>query len=385
MHSQPPNPIARSFLCLVLTAMAFLGACVAPTSHVTKLSPEVVKAEQLKQQRLVITSGVAEQQRLANVVYPMLKASTSLCGKWVTTRMGVWYSNVHQFNKDYQAAARALGYSDTLMVVGVTKGSAAERAGFRVGDRLATVAGKPAPMGRTALEDFTKRITPLPAKRGVAPTESEPLQFAVYRQAGAPTSSPELEPISIQPDSVCAYGATALKDDALNAWADGQQVFVTTAMLRFAGSDDELALVVAHEVAHNAMRHLDAKKTNTGLGAVFGAILDVAAATQGINTGGGFTQSGMDAGALLFSQDFEREADYVGLYILARSGRPIAGAPDFWRKMAQEFPNAIKYAKTHPTSAERFIRLEETVAEIQAKQQSGKQIEPDLKSKGKPQ
>jgi predicted Zn-dependent protease len=37
-------------------------------------------------------------------------------------------------------------------------------------------------------------------------------------------------------------------------------------MLRFTGKDDELAVVVAHEIAHNAMGHIDAKKKNATLG-----------------------------------------------------------------------------------------------------------------------
>jgi hypothetical protein len=41
---------------------------------------------------------------------------------------------------------------------------------------------------------------------------------------------------------------------------------------------------------------------------------------------------------MTFSQDFEREADYVGMYLLARSGRQVAGAAGFWRRMAQESP-----------------------------------------------
>jgi predicted Zn-dependent protease len=153
-------------------------------------------------------------------------------------------------------------------------------------------------------------------------------------------------------------------------------------MMRFAGSDDELAVVVSHELAHNAMRHMDAKKKNATLGAILGATLDVAAASQGVNTGGGFSQQGAQAGARSYSQDFEREADYVGMYILARAGRPYADAPNFWRRMGQESPGSIRYASTHPTSAERFIRLDKTVAELKAKLASGAPLLPEAKAPG---
>ncbi|MFL5562034.1 MAG: M48 family metalloprotease [Gemmatimonadaceae bacterium] len=82
------------------------------------------------------------------------------------------------------------------------------------------------------------------------------------------------------------------------------------------------------------------------------------------------------------SQDFEREADCVGMYILARAGRPYADAPNFWRRMGQESPGSIKYASTHPASAERFIRLDKPVAEIQAKVASGAPLLPEAKAPG---
>ena len=56
------------------------------------------------------------------------------------------------------------------------------------------------------------------------------------------------------------------------------------------------------------------------------AAVDVAAGAGGYNANGAFTRSGADAGAQVFSQDFERAADYVGLY-MALGGWPIDSAP----------------------------------------------------------
>jgi predicted Zn-dependent protease len=83
-------------------------------------------------------------------------------------------------------------------------------------------------------------------------------------------------------------------------------------MMRFA-NDAELVGVLGHEIAHNAMGHIEARKKNALLGGLLGAILDVAAATQGVNTQGQNTANFMAAAARAFSQDFEREADYVGM------------------------------------------------------------------------
>ena len=171
-----------------------------------------------------------------------------------------------------------------------------------------------------------------------------------------------------------------VKDDQLNAFADGKNVYVTSTMLRFATSDDELATVVGYEIAHNAMHHLDARKTNAVLGGIFGALIDIAAARNGINTGGQYANQFAALGATVFSQDFEREADYVGLYILAAANRPTQSAVNFWRRMAAESPNSIKFATTHPTTAERFVRLEQWQGEIGRKLATGQPLQPEMKS-----
>jgi Zn-dependent protease with chaperone function len=367
-----------------LALLAVLGTgtgCVAPNTQLGAVSPELVRAEQLRQRQLVIESGIAEQQRLENIAYSMLKAAVPLCGDRITTRSGLMVANLHSYERDYHEAARALGFTDTLMVVGIAKGSAAERAGLTTGDRIVGVREDDAPTGRNAVRNFLARIAPPRAKRGQPALAVAPLRFMVQRSS-APTAATKNDAVTIDvaEDTVCAYGAVAIKDDVLNAWADGKQVVLTTAMMRFAGSDEELAAIVGHEIAHNAMRHIDAKKTNSAIGAIFGAILDVAAASQGVNTGGEFTNQGASIGAMTYSQDFEREADYVGLYIVARSGRPVASAPNFWRRMAQESPGSIAYASSHPTSAERFIRLEQAAAEIAEKQANGLPLMPEAKA-----
>lgn len=364
---------------LPTVATFLLAACVAPTTQMATLSPEVVRAEQLKQQVLVIESGLAEQRRLADLVYPMARAAAPLCGKWVTTRWGLAVANLHSWARDYQEAARSLGFTDSLTVVGVAAGSPAARAGIVVGDRIKGVASERAPVGRTAAAEFGRRVTPRPPGRGALGLAEAPMELEVSRATEGLPERRDLS-ISLPPDTTCAYGSVAVKDDQLNAWADGQQVWVTTAMLRFAATDDELAVVVAHELAHNAMRHIDAKKQNATIGALLGAIVDIAVATQGVNTGGDFANSGAAIGAMSYSQDFEREADVVGLYILARTGRSIDGAPNFWRRMAQESPGSIKYASSHPTSAERFVRLDGVVQEIKRKQEAGEALLPDGKN-----
>jgi type II secretory pathway component PulK len=69
------------------------------------------------------------------------------------------------------------------------------------------------------------------------------------------------------------------------------------------------------------------------------------------------------------------------MYVLARANRPFASAADFWRRMAQESPGSIKFASSHPTTAERYLRLDQAAAEIQRKQASQSPLLPETKKK----
>ncbi len=84
-------------------------------------------------------------------------------------------------------------------------------------------------------------------------------------------------------------------------------------------------------------------------------------------------------GASFHSSDFEREADYVGMYILARANRDLEAAPNVWRRMSTINPGAIAYESSHPSSAERFVRLTETIKEIERKRALGVALLPEMK------
>jgi predicted Zn-dependent protease len=193
------------------------------------------------------------------------------------------------------------------------------------------------------------------------------------------TGEGEQRNVLVQPEWVCGGNAIAIKSNELNAWTNGRNISITSSMLRFATSDEELALVIGHEMAHNIMGHIQAQRTNAAMGSIFGALFDIVAATQGVNTNGDFTRAGGEIGAMQFSQEFELEADYVGLYLMARSGIPMDGALEFWRRMAAEDPDMIQFASSHPTAPRRFVGLESALQEIEGKRRAGEPLVPTLK------
>lgn len=351
----------------VLTAPVLLvvTACATTSTRQIELDPAAVEAEKERQRELALQRQVEYQERASDLAYPLLASATPLCDDDTAARLGIQFANRLLYEDEWRKAAEeSLGLGDTVQIVTVTDSSAADRAGLEAGDQLVRLDGWTVPVGADAVEELAERLD------STLRTSRDAVSIS-YRRRG------EQGTARIQPDRVCGYDVQVLRDSRLNAFADGDNIFVTTTMMRFA-NDDELSVVLAHELAHNAMDHSEAKQQNAILGGILGAVADVFAASQGVSTGGSYTSQAMELGAQAHSQDFEREADYVGLYSMAIAGIPLGDAPRFWREMAQENPESIDFAHTHPTSAARFLRMEKAVDEIRQKRAEEEPLRPEM-------
>ncbi len=169
-----------------------------------------------------------------------------------------------------------------------------------------------------------------------------------------------------------AYQYKILDQKGLIAYTDGKAVVLTPEMMDFLETDKELAVVVAHELAHNAMGHIGKKQLNMILGTFF----DVAAAMKGINTGGLFGS----IGGMTYSQAFENEADYVAIYVMALAGYDVANVHEIWRKMTIETRSGANsgFFSSHPSNPERYLRMKRAIAEVQSKQAAGQKLVPNF-------
>ena len=231
-----------------------------------------------------------------------------------------------------------------------------------------------------------------------AAAKSAPIDFNEKKPYGhlqVSALAARLEPIARRVEDaasdVCRDMATGsdcdfevILDDSkrgLNAHADGQNVVIYPAMIDFAKNDNHLAFVIAHEFAHNIMQHVQSQQQNIAVGTLLGSLADVAAGAAGASKRAIFGKIGQSQGVARYSTGFENEADYVGLYILARAGFNIEQAPDFWRIMSQANPDAIYISTTHPSNPKRTIAMGKAVAEIRAKQKAGAPLIPSIRPK----
>lgn len=344
----------------VLAAVCLLLAgCAAPVTQRASIDSGAEQAEANRQKQLAIRSFNDQYKRVWRLARPLLLANADLCGEALAADPGVllWFGA--GIDKTLRPAADALGLGIQAEVMLVAPNSPAERAGVRVGDEVRAVNGTALPADRKAPQIWQQAL-------GAARDGETDL---VLLRDGK-----ELR-VSAKGPRGCAYPVYVVDGDAVNAFADGKAMYITRGMMRFAQDDQELSLVLGHELAHNLMSHIDKKKLNAGLG----LILDLLAAAGGVNTQGAF--SNMGAGA--FSQEFEAEADYVGIYLLERAGVSAAGSADFWRRMAAEHPAGIanNHTASHPATSRRFIAIEQTVQEIADKRRSGQPLKPNMETR----
>jgi Zn-dependent protease with chaperone function len=147
----------------------------------------------------------------------------------------------------------------------------------------------------------------------------------------------------------------------INAFAaPGGVVVVFSGLIRSAGSAEEVAGVLAHEVAHAELRHsLRGMIKSLGLRALVSLVI-------GDFSGSVFADAATRLTELRFTRDAEREADDDGLRRLVAARIDPNGMLRFYEKLAaqkQLTPPAI--LSTHPATGERLERLRTKVAGLQ--------------------
>ncbi|MEQ9042657.1 MAG: M48 family metallopeptidase [Alphaproteobacteria bacterium] len=345
---------------VLLASVLFLVAACAPTTQRVAIDPTLAAKEAEKQREIALSEFHKDKRRLFYVSYPLIVGGAPLCKDKVSPQVGASFSYIYNYPEEFRSAAKAVfGDTEEFRISLVAPNSPATRAGLREGDVLIRLDGKSMPKGEKAGAEVVKLYDETAKKKK---------QFSIdVRRDGE-----ELQ-LTIVPEMGCDYPVMLSNEDSLNAYADGERVVIMRGMLRFT-SDTELSVVIAHELAHNVMEHISAKRGN----AMLGMLADILASVGGVNTQGTFTQMAANA----YSQDFEAEADYVGLYIMALSEVEIEGAAHFWRRMAAAHPQSIQpggFMATHPSTPERFLGLENAIAEIKQKQAEGKPLQPEMK------
>lgn len=268
-----------------------------------------------------------------------------------TRLTGLTLHDANQYAPGLRQAARdVLKVGDRVTVLAVVPGSPAAQAGIAAGDVVLSIDGVPLAAARPA---------PTASHAGVAAAEAmlerasqgRTVPLEIERSDIGPGVSFYLQPA---PVTACASQVQLRTSPEIEAKADGRLLSVTTALLDYVRNDDELALAVAHEMAHNALGHR--------------AMLESMGVRRGLSGSYGRNNARVLA--------VERAADRFGYYLMARAGFDPGVAASFWERLHLGPARSRRSPETHPDASARITEARRTVLEIANKRAAGKSLTP---------
>jgi hypothetical protein len=171
-------------------------------------------------------------------------------------------------------------------------------------------------------------------------------------------------------DAKVPFTIKVLDTDEINAMAlPGGFFYVNSGLILACDSEDELAGVMAHEIAHVAAHH--AAREMTKLNYMQIGSIPLMIFTQGTWTGYGIYEAAQLAVPLTFlqfSREYEAEADYLGIQYAYRAGYDPQGMVTIFEKLdalEKHKPGALSKAfSDHPATPDRIAATEEEIATI---------------------
>lgn len=165
------------------------------------------------------------------------------------------------------------------------------------------------------------------------------------------------------------WEVNTLKDNDINAFClSGGKIGVLTGMItRLKVTDDELAAIIGHEVAHALRDHgreKMSKKLLSGLG-----VLAASSAGLGDIAVSGTSILGEYGYNLPGSRSLETEADLLGLELMVRAGYKPEAAVSFWQKVMATENSGIKvdFMSTHPANQKRINAIQAHIIKMNSK------------------
>lgn len=322
----------------------FGSGCATVTGPAVKRSEIFAAQEKFKVKALEFR--LKQLQQVNNIAYRLLKAIPQEEVKIADNPqpfLGLYFSEIDaKFRQLYN-----LSQNRGLVAILVIQDSPAEKAGFFPGDILIAVNQQRV----NSLRDFNLFARNL--------NINDQVEFQVKRGQAKKT-------IVFNAGSIPVNIPVLMVDDhQVNAAAGSKAIYVTYGLLNFAASDDEIAAVLAHEIAHFVRGHVSRSQLSSLLSMLVAVPLGITAERAAPGTGDLVLRGG-EIFRASYSRDLEREADYFGVKFLYYAGFDPCVFAFFHERFAIEIPHSIvkNYLSSHPSSPERMLRVKKAVEEI---------------------
>lgn len=316
-------------ICLSLIALLF-----AAPLYAQEVAPDDFDAETI----LALKGLQLLDHRLNAIGYQLTEANAPYCTDKVP-RTGMLLHAIDQY-PDHAVARFALGLDGPVAVNAVAPDSPAADAGLVPGDDILAINGtkvEAIPLNDPAIANELanyRRIAAVNNRLDEALSQGD-VTLDILR--GGQQSQ-----VTVQSQPACPSRFQIKVSEDRGASADGNIVSVTSRMAEYFLTDDEFAAVVAHELAHNLLKHRER--------------LDA----QGVNRGF-FGQFGKSAGRI---KSAEIEADKLSIWLMANAGYDPQAAVRFWTRYGKEHGKGIFSASTHYRWKKRVALFKEQIAKM---------------------
>jgi predicted Zn-dependent protease len=211
------------------------------------------------------------------------------------------------------------------------------------------------------------------ARAGRAPRRdlSDAEAAAIFQRVGA-RLTPAAQRLcrEMGPGAVCEWRVGLDRSREVNAYAGpGGVVVLHKGVIETARNDDEVALVLGHEMGHQIANHIGRGQQNAALGSLAGALVGgllgagLGMPAEGLARTGG--QLGGTAGRLYFSKEQEREADFLAARAMRNAGFDLRRGRGFLVTLAAlSGPQAASFLATHPAGPDRLASFDAAVATL---------------------
>ena len=330
----------RRAIALTLAGV-FLYGCQEASSAPAKVKLDAVveKADtpNMTDEAVIRFSDILAQYqalntRLENVAARLQMTNATLCP--VTVRdAGFTVHTLTDYPERLQQVARGLlSVDESLSVRTVREGSTAARAGLRAGDKLIGVNGQRFVSGATQQKFYERAIT------SAFVNPSARLTVARMDASGEQT----VMSFKLKPETICGYPAHVVFDEYVNGHTDGRAVWITSELMRTVEDDVNLALIVAHEMAHAMASHLELNPSD-------------------------------EARKVL-----ELQADSMALVMLSRAGFDIERAIGYWSRADNPQRLSQSRSDTHPNITQRLNNFERAKAAIDITLRAGEPLDFEI-------
>ena len=226
---------------------------------------------------------------------------------------------------------------------------------------------------------FTKLVSAEQVEAAAQQQYAQMMRQAQAQKALAPANHPQVLRLRAIAQRIIPFAATwnpraqqwrwevnLIGSRELNAFCmpGGKIAFYFGILQQLQLSDDEVAMIMGHEMAHALREHA---RERMGKNMATNGAIEIGAALLGLgNMGRGIANIGGQLLSLTFSREDESEADLVGMELAARAGyNPQAGVT-LWQKMGQASKGAPpQFLSTHPAGPTRIRDIERTLPRVQ--------------------